>query len=136
MEKKPAAKGAEKTIEGYIATKLSGWQSDVVTTLHKLVMEAAPTAKGTIKWAQPVYEENGPICYIKDFKGHVNFGFWRGAEMADPHGILQGDGDRMRHINLTGVQDIKPDLFKELVRTAVQLNRTLGDPTKEAMRRK
>jgi len=136
MEKKAAAKGVGKTIEGYIAAKLSGWQSEVVATLHKLVLEAAPNAKGSIKWAQPVYEENGPFCYIKDFKGHVNFGFWRGAEMADPHGVLQGDGDRMRHISLTGVRDIQPDLFRELVRAAVELNRVLGDPTKAATRRK
>jgi len=44
--------------------------------------------------------------------------------------ILQGSGDRMRHIQLTGVKDMKKKAFKDFVRAAVKLNREKGDPTK------
>lgn len=30
--------------------------------------------------------------YVKVFKAHVNVGFFRGAEIADPHGMLEGNG--------------------------------------------
>ncbi len=120
---------ANKTVDEYIAS-LEGWQAEAVATLRGLIREAAPDAAESIKWAQPVYEDNGPFCYIKAFKSHVNFGLWRGVDIPDPHGLLQGSGDKMRHVRLTGVEDIRPDAFRDMVRSAVQLNRTKGDPTK------
>jgi hypothetical protein len=38
--------------------------------------------------------------YVNVFKAHVNVGFFRGAEIADPHGLLEGNGKLMRHVKL------------------------------------
>jgi len=38
--------------------------------------------------------------YVNVFKDHVNVGFFRGAEMADPKGLLEGTGKFMRHVKL------------------------------------
>lgn len=38
--------------------------------------------------------------YVNIFKAHVNVGFFRGAEIADPKGILEGTGKFMRHVKL------------------------------------
>src|SRR5437773_3273698 len=38
--------------------------------------------------------------YVNVFKAHVNVGFFRGAEIADPHGLLEGTGKLMRHVKL------------------------------------
>ncbi len=38
--------------------------------------------------------------YVNVFKAHVNVGFFRGAEIADPHGLLEGTGRFMRHVKL------------------------------------
>jgi hypothetical protein len=94
------------------------------------VREAAPEAKESIKWVQPVYEQNGPFCYIKAFKNHVNFGFWRGVDLPDEAGILEGSGEKMRHVRVTGLEDLREDVFQDLVRAAVALNHSKGDPTK------
>ena len=40
------------------------------------------------------------FAYINAFKRHVNVGFFRGAELADPGGLLEGSGKRMRHVKL------------------------------------
>jgi hypothetical protein len=120
---------AEKTVDGYIAA-LEGWKAEVVSKVRQIVLEAAPEAKEWIKWAQPVYETNGPFCYIKAFKNSVNFGFWRGVDIRDPKGLLQGSGEKMRHVKLTGIDDIDEKEFAEFVRQAVQLNLAKGDPTK------
>jgi hypothetical protein len=77
-----------------------------------------------------VYESGGPFAYIKAFGKSVNLGFWRGSEIRDPSGTLVGDGDRMRHVRLTSLADVRPDLVADWVRQAVELNRTKGDPTK------
>lgn len=126
---KPSARAAGKTVEGYVAG-LAGWQADAVSAVRALVKEAAPTAVESIKWGQPVYEAAGPFAYVRAFKTSVNFGFWRGADLPDPKGLLVGEGDRMKHIKLTAVEDIKPAPFKALVKAAVALNKKLGDPAK------
>ena len=120
---------AEKSVDSYIAG-LGGWKAEVASRARRLVLEAAPDAVESIKWAQPVYETNGPFCYMKAFKNSVNFGFWRGVELEDPKGLLQGTGEKMRHVKLTGVDDVDEAALAGFVRQAVQLNLTKGDPTK------
>jgi hypothetical protein len=120
---------AEKTVDGYIQS-LDGWKADVVTEVRRIVRATAPEARESIKWAQPVYESNGPFAYVKAFKNSVNFGFWRGIELEDSQGLLQGTGDKMRHLRLMGVDDIQAEVFSDFVRQAVRLNEEKGDPTK------
>jgi hypothetical protein len=43
------------------------------------------------------------FAYTNAFTAHVNVGFFQGASLPDPAGLLQGDGRYMRHVKL------KPD---------------------------
>jgi hypothetical protein len=119
----------EKTVDAYIAG-LGEWQAEVVTAVRELVRAAAPRATESIKWAQPVYESNGPFAYIKAFASHVNLGFWRGADLPDPQRLLQGTGGKMRHVKLTGTGDIDGPALTRMVKTAVGLNAKLGNPAR------
>ena len=38
--------------------------------------------------------------YVNAFTAHVNVGFFRGAELVDPAGLLEGTGRFMRHVKL------------------------------------
>jgi hypothetical protein len=44
--------------------------------------------------------DDAAFAYVNAFKAHVNVGFFRGAELADPAGLLQGTGKFMRHVKL------------------------------------
>jgi len=44
--------------------------------------------------------EDAPFGYVNVFKAHLNVGFFLGADLDDPTGILQGNGRRMRHVKL------------------------------------
>jgi hypothetical protein len=114
-----------KTVAEYV-DGLDDWRSEVVSTLHRLVLEAAPGAEVSIKWARPVYEYNGPLCYIMAFENHVNLGFSHGVDLPDGAGILEGSGKQMRHVKVTGVEDILEGELKGLIRAAVALN-DVGD---------
>jgi len=120
---------AAGTIDEY-AKGLSDWRGEVVGELDALVRRAAPKATGSIKWAQPVYEQDGPFAYIKAFSKTVNFGFWRGADLTDAGGRLEGTGDRMRHVKISSPEDVDKPRFSTWVKEAVQLNTAKGDPTK------
>lgn len=40
------------------------------------------------------------FAYVNVFTAHVNVGFFRGAELPDPAGLLTGTGKHMRHVKL------------------------------------
>ena len=117
------------TIREYIEG-LDGWQAEAAKRLVDLVLEAVPEATASVKWSQPVFDLNGPFCYIKPAKNRLNFGFWWGAKMEDPDGLLEGTGDKMRHVKITGLEDIERDKLIALARQSADLNRTLGNPTR------
>ncbi len=44
--------------------------------------------------------EDAPFGYVNAFQAHVNVGFFHGAALADPAGLLEGAGKHMRHVKL------------------------------------
>ena len=56
--------------------------------------------------------------YVNIFKAHVNVGFFRGAEIADPEGLLEGTGRFMRHVKLRPDCDFKAAALRKLIDTA------------------
>jgi len=43
---------------------------------------------------------DAPFGYVGVFRDHVNVGFFRGADLEDAEGLLEGTGKRMRHVKL------------------------------------
>jgi len=118
-----------RTVDDYVAA-IPAPLDAVAAELRRVVRAAAPDARESVKWGQPVYDAGGPFAALKAFSRHVTLTFWRGAALADPTGLLAGDGDRMRHARFTSVDEVREEAIADLVREAVELNRTLGDPTK------
>ena len=58
------------------------------------------------------------FAYVNAFKAHVNVGFFRGAEIADPEGLLEGTGRFMRHVKLRLDSDADATALKKLIDTA------------------
>ena len=56
--------------------------------------------------------------YVNAFTAHVNVGFFRGAEIDDPRGLLEGTGRFMRHVKLGPGRDVDAAALRELVETA------------------
>jgi hypothetical protein len=44
--------------------------------------------------------DDAPFGYVNAFKAHASVGFFHGADLADPAGLLEGEGKRMRHVKL------------------------------------
>ena len=58
------------------------------------------------------------FAYVNAFRAHVNVGFFRGAEIADPDGLLEGTGKFMRHVKLSPERDIDAWALIKLIETA------------------
>ena len=58
------------------------------------------------------------FAYTNVFTAHVNVGFFRGAEIADPHDIMEGNGKFMRHVKLRPEHDVEAAALRKLIETA------------------
>jgi hypothetical protein len=58
------------------------------------------------------------FAYVNAFKAHVNVGFFRGAEIADPERLLEGTGKFMRHVKLRPERDVDAAALTRLIETA------------------
>jgi hypothetical protein len=58
------------------------------------------------------------FAYVNAFNAHVNVGFFRGAEIPDPEGLLEGTGKFMRHVKLRPERDVDTTALVKLVETA------------------
>jgi hypothetical protein len=56
--------------------------------------------------------------YVNAFKAHVNVGFFLGAELADPSGMLEGTGKFMRHVKLRPEHGVNAEELMKLIKTA------------------
>lgn len=124
----PKVRPVATSVEAYVQQH-KGWQREVLMKLREIIVAAGPDLAEDIKWSQPVYDLNGPVCYVKAFSDHINVGFWRGSELRDNDAVLVGDGMKMRHVTIRSVNDLKRDVIDAFVKQAVKLNREKGDPT-------
>jgi hypothetical protein len=58
------------------------------------------------------------FAYVNAFHAHVNVGFFRGAELADPEGLLEGTGKFMRHVKLRPEAEVADAALLRLIDTA------------------
>jgi len=74
------------------------------------------------------------IFHIAVYSKHVNLGFNDGATLDDPKGILEGNGNRIRHLTIKKAEDLnRPELrtyIRRARRQALTDARKLGAPAK------
>jgi hypothetical protein len=58
---------------------------------------------------------DAPFGYVNAFKAHASVGFYHGATLADPAGLLEGAGKRMRHVKLYPGKSRNADALNALI---------------------
>ena len=71
--------------------------------------------------------EDAPFGYVNSFRSHVNVGFFYGAVLEDPAGLLEGSGKRMRHVKLSPGRELNAAALGDLIDAAyVDIRARLG----------
>jgi hypothetical protein len=118
----PEAPNASAAIDLYVARENPALVK-VVDALRDLVKKTVPKAVEVMNpWGVPVFELNGPLCYIRVGKKHVTFGFSRGSAMKDPGKLLEGEGRNLRHVKIDDVKQTRDPNLKSLLLQAKALN--------------
>jgi hypothetical protein len=114
--------------DAYVSA-LSGWQRVTVERLRAVVLASAGLDE-VIKWGHLVYLSNGPALLIRAEEHRVLFGFWRGKRLREIDPRLKPGGKyEMATIELHQNEEVISSTARRLVKEAVRLNKTLGNPT-------
>jgi len=62
--------------------------------------------------------QDAPFGYVNAFNDHVNVGFYHGASLHDPAGLLEGTGKRMRHVKLRPGREVDATAVGDLIDAA------------------
>ena len=62
--------------------------------------------------------EDAAFAYIDAFTAHVNVGFFQGAELPDPEGLLEGTGKFMRHVKVRPDAEVDAAALSALIDAA------------------
>jgi hypothetical protein len=61
---------------------------------------------------------DAPFGYVNAFKAHASVGFYYGAALPDPAGLLEGNGKRMRHVKLRAGKELGAEALSALIAAA------------------
>lgn len=62
--------------------------------------------------------EGAAFAYVGAFSAHANVGFFHGAALDDPAGLLEGAGKRMRHVKLRWGRPVEDSALSALIEAA------------------
>jgi hypothetical protein len=108
---------------------------DMVRPWFELVRKCGTDVRELMHDGCPVAcVSDAPFAYVNAFKGHANVGFYHGASLADPAGILHGEGKRMRHVKLRPGEPQPEGALKALIALAYEdIRQRLKHPTERAI---
>ena len=106
----------------------------IVLELKKVILTIDPDACEVVRLGDraatygvgPKKMKEGYV-YILPHKSWVNLGFFRGAILDDPDGLLEGTGKSMRHIKIKSLDQANNKSIKTLIKIAlIERKREVG----------
>jgi hypothetical protein len=93
----------------------------IIRALRRFVRRIAPKLAEAVKWGNGCWVgEQGPVAYVYSATGYVQLGFFHGASLKDPKGLLEGKGEYVRHTKVRAAAEIDERAFAALLRQAAR----------------
>ena len=92
---------------------------ETIAEVHASFVEVVWRRQGIASYGVGPKKMSEHYLYIAPYRAHVNLGFYRGAFLNDPGGLLEGRGKRLRHVKIgeAGLADSAE--LKHLIRQAI-----------------
>ena len=114
----PKKMKAYASFDAYLEDQSPGNQR-IIRALRKFVKRVEPGLSEAVKWGNGCWVgKKGPVAYVYSDTGYVQFGFFRGALLKDPKGLLEGKGQYVRHVKVRAPSEIDERAFAALLREA------------------
>ena len=103
----------------------------IIRALRRFVKRVEPKLEESVKWGngcwvkektpkEKVPKGKVPVSYVFSAPDHVQFGFFHGSKLKDPKGVLEGNGQYVRHVKVRKPSDIDQNVFKAFLRQAAR----------------
>lgn len=92
----------------------------LMLSLRRLILSVDPAITHSVKHGGLLFSAGSPFCGLFSYERHVSLEFSRGADLADPHAVLEGDGTKRRHIKLHHRDEVFKKNVRDYVERAVQ----------------
>ncbi len=79
---------------------------ELITSTHKNFVELVWPKLRIASFGIGPKKMSEHYAYIAVQGGHVNLGFYHGASLDDPAGLLEGTGKKLRHIKIRELADV------------------------------
>jgi hypothetical protein len=123
-----------KAAQGTFEELLAGVEPDLAAIARRLRKMIRAVDAGTVETVRlgdhaatfgvgPKKMTDG-YAYIMPMRGYVNLGFYQGAMLADPKGLLEGTGKGLRHVKIRTLAEADRAPVRALVAEALALRRT------------
>ncbi|HWF67229.1 MAG TPA: DUF1801 domain-containing protein [Acidobacteriaceae bacterium] len=130
MKKSVPVESASALIDEKIK-QLADWRGKTLAKVRGIIHAADPEIVEEWKWVKPtapgtaVFSHGGIVCTGETYKNVVKMTFAKGAALEDPAGLFNSslDGNVRRAIDIHEGVKINEAALKDLIRTAVTLNR-------------
>lgn len=87
----------------------------LVVELDPDVVEVVWPHQGTVGWGVGPRKNSEHYAWLAVFARHVGLGFFAGARLPDPEGLLEGTGASLRHVKLRSVADLERPAVRQLL---------------------
>jgi hypothetical protein len=98
----------------------------LIRRLHPAVAEVARPGDRAVSFGYGPAKMREAYAYLMPQAGWLNLGFYHGANLPDPAGLLDGTGKALRHVKLRQPGDLSPEVEVLLQAAIADQARRLG----------
>jgi hypothetical protein len=91
----------------------------LITSLDKACVEVAWPRQQIASFGVGPRKMSQHYAYIGVHRSHLNLGFYHGASLEDPAGILEGAGKSLRHVKIRGMAAARNPAVRALLVQAI-----------------
>ena len=107
-----------------VKSLLDDWQIinptlyEIANSVRAKILQLTDTVDEEVKYGGILFAAPEPFCGIFVYKQHISVEFSHGAEIPDPHGLLEGKGKGRRHLKLHMLEDVENKHLTDYLRLA------------------
>jgi hypothetical protein len=105
-------------------------QHAAMKRLREIILEVDPAACEVVRLGDRAATYGvGPkkmsegYAYIMPFASWVNLGFYKGTDLPDPEGLLEGTGNKLRHVKIRSLDAVERPAIRALLAAALEERR-------------
>jgi hypothetical protein len=95
----------------------------LIETVHPDAVEVPRPGERTAGYGVGPKKMSETYAYIGVYHKYVNLGFYHGASLLDPDGLLNGAGKQLRHVKVRSLKEVDQAALRHLLEAALQERR-------------